>query len=37
MDENLAFINWRKEIQQITNDYPEAVITPFEKNLEVWK
>lgn len=37
LDENNNFIHWRKELKKVEENFPGAVITPYEKNLEVWK
>lgn len=37
LDENNNFITWRKELKKVEENFPGAVITPYEKNLEVWK
>ena len=36
-NENLAFLNWRRDIASIEENNVKLAITPFEKNLEVWK
>lgn len=36
-NENLAFLNWRRDIANIEENHVKLAITPFEKNLEVWK
>jgi len=35
--ENLAFLEWRRDIANIEENNVTLAITPFEKNLEVWK
>ena len=35
--ENIAFLQWRRDIAQIEENNVTLAITPFEKNLEVWK
>jgi len=35
--ENLAFLEWRRDIATIEENNVTLAITPFEKNLEVWK
>lgn len=35
--ENEAFLQWRRELQKVEENFPQAVVTPYEKNLEVWK
>jgi large subunit GTPase 1 len=37
MNENLAFLNWRRDIASIEENHVKLAITPFEKNIEVWK
>lgn len=34
--ENLAFLEWRKNIAQLTEDN-DLILTPFERNVEVWR
>lgn len=34
--ENLAFLEWRRELADLTENN-ELLLTPFERNLEVWK
>ncbi|RLP65879.1 hypothetical protein L150_04655 [Candida albicans Ca529L] len=34
--ENLAFLSWRRELAQLTENN-DLLLTPFERNLEVWK
>jgi len=36
-NENMAFLNWRRDIASIEENNVKLAITPFEKNLEVWK
>jgi len=36
-NEQQAFLEWRRDIAQIEEDNVKLAITPFEKNLEVWK
>jgi len=36
-DENVSFVNWRRELASLEEYYKEIVLTPFEKNLDVWK
>lgn len=33
----MAFLEWRRDIAQIEQGQVSLAITPFEKNLEVWK
>lgn len=35
--ENLAFLLWRKDISTMEENNVNLAITPFEKNLEVWR
>ena len=35
--ENLAFLEWRRDIATIEENTVTLAITPFEKNLDVWK
>lgn len=34
--ENLAFLDWRRQLAQLTENN-DLLLTPFERNLEVWK
>ena len=36
-DENVSFVNWRRELASLEEHFKEIVLTPFEKNLDVWK
>ena len=31
------FLDWRREISQMEEKYPSMKVTPFEKNIEVWR
>jgi large subunit GTPase 1 len=35
--ENKAFVDWRRDLAKIEETYYTISITPFEKNIEVWK
>lgn len=35
--ENIAFLQWRREIASIEENNVTLAITPFEKNIEVWR
>ena len=35
--EKEAFMEWRREIAALEEQSSEAKVTPFEKNLEVWR
>ena len=35
--ENVAFLEWRRDLASIEENNVKLAITPFEKNLEVWK
>lgn len=35
--ENLSFLMWRKDIASIEQNNINLAITPFEKNIEVWR
>ena len=35
--ESLAFLEWRRDIAQVEEGSVNLAITPFEKNLNVWK
>lgn len=36
-NENIAFLQWRRDIATIEENNVKLAITPFEKNIEVWK
>jgi len=36
-DENTSFVAWRRELAALEEHFREIVLTPFEKNLDVWK
>jgi len=36
-NENIAFLHWRRDIATIEENNVTLAITPFEKNIEVWK
>jgi large subunit GTPase 1 len=36
-NESFAFLNWRRDIASIEENNVKLAITPFEKNIEVWK
>lgn len=35
--ENLAFLEWRRDLAAVEEGNINLAITPFEKNIEVWK
>lgn len=35
--EKNAFLQWRRQLAQITEQEPSITLTPYEKNLEVWR
>lgn len=35
--ENIAFLEWRRDIATLEENNIKLAITPFEKNLEVWR
>lgn len=35
--ENLSFVNWRKELSEMEQSRPDLIITPYEKNIEIWR
>ena len=35
--ETMAFLEWRRDIAAIEENNVKLAITPFEKNIEVWK
>lgn len=35
--EKAAFVNWRRSLARLNEKYPSMSLTPFEKNLEVWR
>ena len=37
MDENISFVDWRRELAKLEDTYSDIILTPFEKNLDVWK
>ena len=37
MNENTAFLNWRRDLAQVEENNVNLAITPFEKNVEVWR
>lgn len=36
-DENENYLKWKKEIQHLEETNPQICLTPFEKNIEVWR
>ena len=36
-EQNMAFLDWRKQLGSLQDNFPDAVLTPYEKNFEVWK
>lgn len=36
-NENISFLQWRRDIATIEENNVKLAITPFEKNIEVWK
>lgn len=36
-DESVSFVNWRRELASLEEHFKEIVLTPFEKNLDVWR
>jgi large subunit GTPase 1 len=36
-NENLAFLDWRRDIATQEHNAVNLAITPFEKNIEVWR
>lgn len=36
-NENLAFLDWRRDIASQEQNAVNLAITPFEKNIEVWR
>lgn len=36
-EQNVAFLEWRKHLSSLEEAFPEAVLTPYERNFEVWK
>ena len=36
-NENVAFLEWRREIAKQEEGNVNLAITPFEKNIEVWR
>ena len=35
--ENVAFLEWRRDIASMEQDNVQLAITPFEKNIEIWR
>ena len=35
--ENLAFLEWRRDIANIEQNNIALAITPFEKNVDIWR
>lgn len=35
--ENTAIIEWRKALGSVEENHPDVQITPYEKNIEVWR
>jgi len=35
--ENIAFLEWRRDMANQEQDAVNLAITPFEKNIEVWR
>lgn len=35
--ENIAFLEWRRDIANIEQDNVNLAITPFEKNIDIWR
>ena len=35
--ENMAFLEWRRDIATIEQDNMTLAITPFEKNVDIWR
>jgi large subunit GTPase 1 len=35
--ESLSFLSWRKNLAKVEESNPDVMLTPFEKNIEVWK
>ena len=36
-NENMAFLEWRRDLALVEENNVKLAITPFEKNIEVWK
>jgi len=36
-NENISFLEWRRDIASLEENNVKLAITPFEKNIEVWK
>lgn len=36
-EQNVVFLEWRKHLGSLQDNFPDAVLTPYEKNFEVWK
>ena len=35
--EEISFLNWRKSLAKIEESNANIILTPYEKNIEVWK
>jgi large subunit GTPase 1 len=35
--EREAFLDWRRSLATVEQEHPGVVVTPFEKNIEVWR
>jgi large subunit GTPase 1 len=35
--ENEAFLKWRRDVSKVEESNSKITITPYEKNIEVWK
>ena len=35
--ENMAFLEWRRDIASMEQDNIALAITPFEKNIDIWR
>ena len=35
--ENMAFLEWRRDIATMEQDNIALAITPFEKNIDIWR
>lgn len=33
----MNFVNWRKELGEMEQTRPDLILTPYEKNIEIWR
>ena len=37
LEQNQAFLDWKKQLLVLQENFPNLILTPYEKNFEVWK